>query len=336
MLLLNKGGTMPEETKAKREAQPEQILKVFDNTFKYLLRYASPQALLRFINKQFGRDFPLNSRITFDDKESQSVKQSGDLKNIIADMIIVVTPPVEPGLVEESFLFEVQITDDENMARRVMNYAYANVVLHSHTDDTGRLIMPLPDAKVFFLEHTKKTPNRLDCTLTYKQNTRTLDFEIGVVKILDYTVDGLVEDGLTLLLPFYLLKLRRDVQKARGAEELGTLADKLMGIMTEMEKAIEGELALGHVWAGDAKMLIERMYYLLRRLYDKYPEIKEKTMSLIDEFDTYWEGYLPPGYIREEATASAVEFMLSLAKKGYTEAQMRAEIAKAYPGLAIA
>jgi hypothetical protein len=325
---------MPEET--KREAQPQQILKVFDNTFKYLLRYASTQALLRFINKQFGRDFPPNSIITFDDKESQSAKQSGDLKNIIADMIIVVTPPTEPGMLEESFLFEVQITDDENMARRVMNYAYANSLMHMVIEDNGNIALPLPEAKVFFLEHSKKTPTRLNCRLTYRQRTRFLDYEIGVARLLDYTVSGLVEDGLTLLLPFYLLKLRRDVQKARGAEELGALADKLSGIMTEMEKAIERELALGHVWAGDAKLLIERMYYLLRRLYDKYPEIKEKTMSLIDEFDTYWEGFLPPGYIREQERANAFGFALSLAKKGYTESQMRAEIAKAYPGLAIA
>jgi hypothetical protein len=80
-------------------------------------------------------------------------------------------------------------------------------------------------------------------------------------------------------------------------------------------------------------MIIERMYYLLRKLYDKYPEIKEKTMSYFEPYETYWEGYKPEGMIREEATANTIEFMLSLADKGYTTDQMRAEIAKTYPEL---
>jgi hypothetical protein len=100
---------MPETEKAKnrREATQAQTLKVFDNTFKYLLRYASHQALIRLINKQFDRNFPLDSKVAFDDKESQSLKQTGDLKNIITDMVIIITPPVAPGMMDENFLFEI-------------------------------------------------------------------------------------------------------------------------------------------------------------------------------------------------------------------------------------
>jgi hypothetical protein len=71
-----------------------------------------------------------------------------------------------------------------------------------------------------------------------------------------------------------LLKLRRAVQGAKSAGELDGLAGKMTEILTAIENALENDLVLGYVNRGDARMLIKRMYYLLRKLYDKYPEIK--------------------------------------------------------------
>ena len=84
----------------------------------------------------------------------------------------------------------------------------------------------LVPAIVIYLEPGPSTPDTLLVHITGMDGAAHT-FTYPTLKLLDYTVEELEERNLSILLPFYLLKLRKRVQPARTAEKRQTLAGQM-------------------------------------------------------------------------------------------------------------
>ena len=109
----------------------------------------------------------------------------------------------------------------------------------------------------------------------------SFDYAVPALKFLNYSVTELCEKQMTILLPLYLLKLRREVENAKGrkyhreetlrqcAKKLKELIDKnLLPAIVENEKS-------GTITHSDAFELIRLLERLYGYLYGSITEFKE-------------------------------------------------------------
>jgi hypothetical protein len=310
--------------------------QVFDNVFKNILMYISHPALVLLINKLFKRDFPLDSSVTLKETESLTRNPGTNIKKLMSDMILELTRPDT----EEYFLFEAQITDDEDMALRMFQYRLAFAIQNKRfekvrneaTQEIEDIVrLRLPASKVFYLEPGKQTPAVLRCVITDGDTELAHDFVTGTVKLLEYSVGELVELGLTPLLPFAILAPRRQLKARRtSAEQRQALAKKFLDILEDIGRNVDKELDLQHITVADAELIDWSIRYIYRNNYERYSEFKEKYMGFYNTRMPRFKSKV------NEALEKAHAFDLSLAKQGYTEDQMREAIAQKYPELAIA
>jgi hypothetical protein len=76
----------------------------------------------------------------------------------------------------------------------------------------GMVILPFPRMIVIYLEAGSITPDILKIRLEFPDGTEH-DFKVKTLKLLDYEVEELAGKGFTPLLPFYIIKLRKEAKR---------------------------------------------------------------------------------------------------------------------------
>jgi hypothetical protein len=129
------------------------------------------------------------------------------------------------------------IGDDGDMSFRIWNYSclegMRNRTAKGHVTE-----IKLVSAIVIYLEPGSSTPDTLSVRITGMDGT-SHTFTYPTLKLLDYMVEELEERGLSILLPFYLLKLRKRVQAARTPEKRQELAGEMKYLMEKLTSGLE-------------------------------------------------------------------------------------------------
>jgi hypothetical protein len=219
---------------------------LFDLIFKRLIQEASPGAVISLINGLFNTAFPLDSPVSFPNKESVTE----DLRQIVSDLMLLIAG--------ELFHLEAQIDDDLNMALRMFRYGYHEAVTRPKTGEDGSLTIRFPQARVLYWETTKKTPDHLTLHIIYPDGSRH-DFVIPVFKVLDHGIEELERMRLALLLPFYMLKYRRQVKAARSEEERLALVPVVTGTISRLLDAVQELRVAGILTEGGEERLVGEM-----------------------------------------------------------------------------
>jgi hypothetical protein len=120
-----------------------QTYHLFDKVFKRLV-HNCPRLLIHLINGSFGTNYPLKSRVTFSDTEYVSKS----LKTMRSDVMVTIGKTT-------TYHLEAQTNDDKEMVLRVFQYGFYESE-RTKTIKDNVMILRLPQAKVFFLESTKK------------------------------------------------------------------------------------------------------------------------------------------------------------------------------------
>jgi hypothetical protein len=111
----------------------------------------------------------------------------------------------------------------------------------------------------------------------------------AVQKIRTIRESELEQQNMSILLPFYLLKLRKRVVAAKSSEQLRVLSGSLKVLVEALTQAIERSERRGSISAEDMKKVIELMGRLYNDLYKAYPEFKETNDMVDDILLTYSE-----------------------------------------------
>jgi len=257
----------------------DTISQIFDKILKRILLALSKPSVIAFINGMFSENFPLDSEITYHYTENVD----GSLRKTVADIIITLRTKDRV----RRFHLEGQINDDNTIVIRIFEYGFANALLHQTTQG-NRITLPFPTPAIIFLEHTEATPDEVVLELDFGESGK-FDYPVKAMKFLTYSVDELCEKNMTILLPLYLLKLRRETDNAKKrteknreaalrdvAKKLKTLIDKsILPAITESEKT-------GNITHSDAFELIRLLSRLYNYLYDGIEEFKlEEVKSML-------------------------------------------------------
>jgi len=243
----------------KNNRDEENIAQIYDKVFKRILTLSNV-AVITFINGIFDRNFPTGSKLTYN--WTESIKNS--LEKTIADTIITVND-------SEKFHIEVQINSDSTIAMRVFDYGYQDALKYKKVEP-DRIILEFPQSKVIYLEHNSNTPDTVVLELDFK-NQGKFEYKIPAMKFLDYSIDELNKQHLAILLPLYLLKLRREIEKEQSTEN----ALKLKALIGDgIIKSIEDNEKAGNITDYDVVILIGLLEKLYNHLYGGIQKFKEE------------------------------------------------------------
>jgi len=225
----------------------------------------------------FSENFPRDSKITYNSTENIDI----NLKKTVADMII--TLQFEGRT--RRFHMESQINDDDTIVIRVFEYGFHDALRHQVVEG-NKITLPFPTPVIIFLEHSEATPDEVILELDFGENGK-IDYPVQTIKFLNYSVEELCDKKMTILLPLYLLKLRREIENAKkrkhhkkatllqNAKNLKKLIDdSILPAITESEKN-------GNISHGDAFELIRLLSRLYDYLYGNVDEFKEEEVKLL-------------------------------------------------------
>ena len=284
--MLDSNNAPPISIKTSLE-EDDTISQIFDKILKRILLYLSKTSVIALINGLFSANFPPDSEVTYHYTENID----GRLKKTVADIII--TLRTKDRL--HRFHIEGQINDDNTIVVRVFEYGFHDA-LRNQTTQENQIILPFPSPVIIFLEHTETTPDEVVLVLDFGKHGK-IDYPVPAMKFLNYSVAELCEKQMTILLPLYLLKLRREVENAKDrkhhreetlrqcAKKLKELIDKnLLPAIVANEKA--GNIT--HTDAFELIRLLSRLYDYLYSGIDEFMEEAVKAMladTLVLEYD---------------------------------------------------
>ncbi len=237
----------------------EGIVSIYDKIFKRILTLSNV-AVINFINGLFDKNFPIDSEIIYNWTESIT----DELEKTIADTILTINNT-------EKFHMEVQISNDESMVLRVFDYSYQEAIKYKKISD-GRIRLKFPESKIIFLEHNSKTPDEVILEMDFLEQGK-IEYKIPTMKFLSYSAEELNNKHMVILLPLYLLKLRREIAKNTSKENAKALK-KLIEI--DIIKTIEENKNKGYISYEDSKVLINLLKILYENLYGDIKELKEE------------------------------------------------------------
>jgi hypothetical protein len=254
-----------------------ETAQIFDFILKQLMRLSNA-AVINFINGLFGTKHPLDSKVEYPNTENVSRK----LRRLMSDTIVII------GGVHV-FHIEAEIGDDENIVVRVFEYGFMEGLrTKTVSKDGSRISMKFPNARIIYWETTKKTPDEVTLSLEFPDG-KNYNYKVKTFKFLDHSVDELEKGKLAILLPFYVLKLRKRAVSARTSRRRAELAGEMKSILDELVAAADRSERTGLMGEADKRIVLEHMDRLYRELFAQYTEFKEADVMLQDRILTYSE-----------------------------------------------
>jgi len=249
--------------------------QLFDLMFKSIIKDASPSAVVHLINGIYKKNYPLDTQVTIEPNELiKEHPKSGKLEKIVSDIIITLHCLDR----KDTFIMEAQIDDDLEMMLRIFNYS-ALVALEKRTisDDGSYMKIVMPSPAVIYWE-TSKTEDIVSVEIKFPNN-KSVTYEVPAFKVLNHSVSEL--GNMALLLPFYILKIRKELEK-KGIDEARrkALSKKLEGYVIEINKVLKRLKKNNYITARDAAMLLRKLLNMNLELYGKYPEFTEVDVTL--------------------------------------------------------
>jgi predicted transposase/invertase (TIGR01784 family) len=282
-----------------------EIPQIFDLLFKRLLQEASAPAVVALINGLFGTDFPPDSPVSFLNRESVTE----DLRKIVSDLMIL--------MAGEIFHCEAQIDDDLNMALRMFRYGYHEAVIRAETGADGNLTITFPRARILYWETTQKTPDTVTLHIVFPDRSLH-DFTVPAFKVLEHEIGELERMRLALLLPFYMLKYRKQVQEARSGEERLALVPAVEGTMGKLLDAVKNLREAGLLTEGDGDLIIGEAEFLYSRIYERYEGFREARTMVDERIMTRFDRVRMEG-IAEGMEKGRAEIVQNLLKAGVSK-----------------
>ena len=258
----------------------KNIYDIYDRIFKRIITLSSP-TIIRFINGIFQTDYSLDSSIDYNWTENVD----NNLRKTIADTILTINKT-------DSYHMEAQMyKDDESIIFRVFDYGYRHALRNAENvfNSDGTICgmkLKFPRQVVIYLEASSGIPDEYGITLEF-ENGKDFTINVPTLKYQDKDLKDIIENNLIILLPFKLLKIRNDFEKAyrnHNDNQLNSEISKLREIYeSDIISTIENSYKQGVISRADMNILIALSYKLLEHLYSKYSNIKEVDNMLHDE-----------------------------------------------------
>jgi hypothetical protein len=208
---------------------------------------------------------------------------------------------------------------------KVFEYDFAEGLRTKSAGEGDNVIeVRFPQARIIYWETTGKTPDEVTLRLRFSDGKHH-DYNVRTFKFLDHDISELEKQKLAILLPFYVLKLRKRVVSAKTSKRRAELAGEMKSIFDELVAAVDRNAEAGLMSESDKRIVLEHMERLHKELYSPYRELKEVDTMLQERILTYSEEAAAKATkAAEEAAAKAAEKAAAKAAKATEKAAAKA------------
>ncbi len=235
------------------------VYDIYDRISKRCLT-VSASGTIMLINGLFHTDYPLDSEITYNWTEHVD----DELRRTLADTIITIGRG-------RSYHIEFQMYPDSKIVMRVFEYGYRHA---DRTRGAGeRLYFPKP--MVVYLYEGEKGPDTLELIIDFGEQGEFL-YRVPVFRYLEADYEEMRKKQLIVLIPFQLLRLRKEIEKKRTPENLEAL--KAL-VKNDIIGAIEQNVAAGNISATEGQTLRELSLRLYHHVYRRYEEMESEGVN---------------------------------------------------------
>lgn len=231
----------------------KEIHKIYDMIFKRIFALSN-LAIINLINGLFGTNYPLDSEVTYPNKEAVN----GELTNRFADLFITIAGKF-------TYHLEAQMTKDDTIVIRVFEYSFYYAMENRLNDWELRF----PEPMVIYLDDMSNRPATSTLTLRFWTQD-VFHYQVQNFYYLDHDVTELNQRKLVILIPFQLLKLRKIIKKKPTKENFQQLQHL---VQHDIMDSIEANLKVGNITQDDASQLLELTKKLYDHIYEHYEEL---------------------------------------------------------------
>ena len=276
-------------TETSNVSETNSIRQLYDKILKRILTL-SAWAVVNMINGLFGMNFPPGSKVTYNWTENVD----DELGKTISDAILMIHAWGKCF----SYHIEAEIstadTNNSTIVLRIFEYGLRDALRHRVTED-GKTKLKFPQPIIILLEHNSKSPDEVTLTLDFGASGE-IDFVVPTMKFLDYSIEELDKKRMVILLPLYLLKFRKQVEKSKGLKKKGdseALRRDARAVKDMIEngilKAIDENIKEGVINSYDARVLSVLLSKLYEQLYGELDEFEEEGAdSIMNEKLILW------------------------------------------------
>ncbi len=244
--------------------------QIYDTIFKRVLTLSSP-AVIRFINGLFSRDFPLDSPVSYPNKELIRP----DLKRRSLDILVTIAE-------QETFHLEAQMTKSQMIVLRVFEYGF----LHAMASRDDPYTLRFPEAAVIYLNRKNDIRKEKPLHISFGSQG-SFDYQVKNFVYLKHTVNELDQMGMSILIPFQALRLRRllehqypsptakrpvNASPAFSSEEFSRLQDE---IRHDIIESIDNNFRAGNLTEDDAGQLLDLTSLLYEHIQNHFYDKQE-------------------------------------------------------------
>lgn len=156
----------------------------------------SNRAIIQFINGIYEVNHPLDSEVTYNWTEHED----DDLRKTLADTIITI------GRVS-SYHLEFQMSEDGSITFRILEYGF-NHAIKKQKDEA---VLEFPEPILICLYEAKAVPAEKTLEIRFG-NQGVYHYKVPVIKYLALSQEELHQKNMIILIPFQLLKLRKEIE----------------------------------------------------------------------------------------------------------------------------
>ena len=240
-----------------------RISHIYDKIFKKVLTL-SGKSVVQFINGLFHTDHPLDSTITYNWTEHVD----NDLNKTIADCIITINSTY-------SYHAEAMVYDDNEIEFRVFDYGFK----HALKVRNGKDVLYFPEPHIIYLYNEKSISDEKIIILDFGRQG-TFEYHVPVFKLMEHDLQYLDQHHMIILIPFMIMKLRKEIEKHRTPENMEALRTL---ILDDIISLIKKNQHVGNITLSDANRLRELIRQLYNYLYANYKEFDEGGLNEIME-----------------------------------------------------
>ena len=237
---------------------------IYDGAFRTILNDCR-QMIIPVINEIFKEDYTGNEKIEFHPNEHFIGQQDVADKERITDTNFVIY-----GRKKKKYHLECESSlPDGRMTIRLFEYD-AQIALDEGEVINEILTVTFPNTAVLYLRNYKKTPDKMRYVI--KTPGGTVEYDVPIMKMQEYTLEEIFSKGLLLLIPFYIFSHEKNFKVYNSNEQrLAELKAEYRSILERLDK-LEQE---GIIGAFDKRTIIELSGDVIREIAQKYENVQK-------------------------------------------------------------
>ena len=263
------------------EAGEESIGTAYDDAFRTLV-VKSPHLVIPLINEAFGEDYPLNARIELSQNEHFLTVGEGDVARRITDSSLKVWKSVND--LGRKYILEAQSTEDGKVLIRIAEYVLSEA-LESSEAEGDRLRITIARAAVLYLRSTRATPDAM--TIEIVTPGGVVAFDVPIIKMASYTLEGIFEKKLFFLLPFFIFTREKELA---ACDEDGDRLEALKSEFAYLLDCLNSAVGAGDIDVYDMRLIVDMTRHVLKKIAEKYSKVKEGVGAVMGGKVLYVEG----------------------------------------------